>query len=288
MRTFTPESGHAEHATDERESTADDHCVDRRKNGHDIEQEQCASVRRVAEATGASATELRQLMQRLADIDRSGKSAGIVAQGNIAADRMEAELPVLDAGAAQRIDLGLLEPLDPAHDKKWYARWKFWGFMLGAAGPMPALTLQGLALRPAEPDDAHADLVAKARKVLESWRRTSDPLFWTAIEGYVRQQSFSLETQAYLMHCIAAVFGGDSMKLSNEQSEQLTATLTDTYCDALGISATMPSSDIYRRLSEGLEATDSETGLSRPLGRSDAAQVAMTTLMMVVGNGGSH
>jgi hypothetical protein len=69
-----------------------------------------------------------------------------------------------------------------------------------------ALTLQGLALRPSEPGDTHADLVAKARKVLESWRRTSEPLFWGAVECYVRQQSFSLETQAYLMHCIAAVF----------------------------------------------------------------------------------
>jgi hypothetical protein len=300
MQAFTPGSGNEEdvYVTDERVSTADDHCVDRRKNGFEIEREQCESMRRVAEATGASAGELRQLMQRLVDIDRSGKSAGIVAQGNIAADRMEAEIPLLDLGdgsvaeqradAAQRIDLGLLEPLDPAHDKKWYARWKFWSFMLGAAGPVPSLTLQGLALRPSEPDDAHADLVAKARKVLESWRRTSDPLFWTAVEGYVRQQAFSLETQAYLMHCIAAVFGGDTMKLSNAQSEQLTGILTDTYCDALGTLATMPSSDIYRRLSEGLAATDRETGLSRPLGRSDAAQIAMTTLFMALRNGGSH
>jgi len=201
---------------------------------------------------------------------------------------MDAEIPVLDAGAARHIDFGLLEPLDPAHDKKWYARWKFWSFMLGAAGPVPSLTLQGLALRPSEPDDAHADLVAKARKVLESWRRTSDPLFWTAVEGYVRQQAFSLETQAYLMHCIAAVFGGDAMTLSNAQGEQLVGLLTDTYCNALGTAATMPSSDIYRRLSEGLEAIDPDTGLGRPLGRGDAARIAMTTLCMAIGNGGSH
>ena len=265
MRTFTPESRHEEHVADERES-----------------------MRRVAEATGASAAELRRLMQRLADIDRSGKSAGIVAQGNIAADRLEAEIPVPDAGAAPRIDFGLLAPLDPALDRKGYARWKFWSFMLGAAGPVPSLTLQGLALRPSEPDDAHADLVAKARKVLESWRRTSDPLFWSAVEGYVRQQAFSLEMQACLMHCIAAVFGGDAMKLSNEQSEQLSGILTATYCDALGTSVTMPSSDIYRRLSEGLEATDRETGLNRMLGRSDAAQIAMATLVAAIGHGGSH
>jgi hypothetical protein len=125
-----------------------------------------------------------------------------------------------------------------------------------------SLTLQGLALRPSEPEDAHADLVAKARKVLESWRRTSDPLFWSAVEDYVRQHSFSLETQAYLMHCIAAVFSGDTMKLSNAQSEQFAGLLTETYCDALGTAATMPSSDIYRRLAEGLEATDRETGLT--------------------------
>ena len=285
-------------AADERESTAEDHGRDRLKNPVAIEREQCESMRRVAGATGASAHELKLLMQRLVDIDRSGKSAGIVAQGNIAADRMEAEVQLLDLGdgciagqqteACQRIDFGLLEPLNPAHDKKWYARWKFWSFILGAAGPVASLTLQGLALRPSEPEDAHADLVAKARKVLESWRRTSDPLFWSAVEDYVRQQAFSLETQAYLMHCIAAVFSGDTMKLSNEQSEALTGLLTDTYCDALGTAATMPSSDIYRRLAEGLEATDRETGVHRMLGRSDAAQIAMTTLVTAIGHGGSH
>lgn len=252
MRTFPPESRHEEPVADERES-----------------------MRRVAEATGASAAELRRLMLRLTDIDRSGKSAGIVAQGNIAADR-------LDAG------IRLLEPLSPARDKKCYARWKFWSFILGASGPVASLTLQGLALRPDEPGDMHADLAAKARKVLESWRRTSDPLFWKAVEGYVRQQGFSLEAQAYLMHCIATVFSADSMKLSNEQSEQLAGLLADTYCDALGTVATMPSSEIYRRLSEGLEAVDPETGLCRMLGRSDAAQIAMTTLVSAIGHDGSH
>jgi hypothetical protein len=84
------------------------------------------------------------------------------------------------------------------------------------------------------------------------------------------------------MHCIASVFTGDPMKLSNEQSEQLAAVLADTYCDALGTSASMPSADIYRRLSQGLEATDRETGLTRNLGRSDAAQIAMTALFSVI------
>lgn len=287
MQTFTRGNGLEEHV-----STADDHGEDRRKNAQDIEREQCESVRRVTQATGASGSELRQLMQRLLDIGRS--SAGIVAQGHIAADRMQSGMPRLDlddghtadqcSDAAQSIDFWLLEPLDPAHDKKWYARWKFWSFILGASGPDVALTLQGLALRPSEPGDAHADLVAKARKVLESWRRTSEPLFWAAVECYVRQQSFSLETQAYLMHCIAAVFPGDGMKLSNAQSEALTAVLTGTYCDALGSSATLPSADIYRRLSQGLQATDRETALTRPLGRSDAAQIAITALFSIIEN----
>ncbi len=78
-----PANGHEEH-----NSTVDDHGEDRRKNAQDLEREQCASMRRVTEATGASAHELQQLMQRLLDIDRSGSSAGIVAQGHIAADRM--------------------------------------------------------------------------------------------------------------------------------------------------------------------------------------------------------
>lgn len=287
MQTSTRGNGLEEHV-----STADDHGEDRRKNAQDIEREQCESVRRVTQATGASGSELRQLMQRLLDIGRS--SAGIVAQGHIAADRMQSGMPRLDlddghtadqcSDAAQSIDFWLLEPLDPAHDKKWYARWKFWSFILGASGPDVALTLQGLALRPSEPGDAHADLVAKARKVLESWRRTSEPLFWAAVECYVRQQSFSLETQAYLMHCIAAVFPGDGMKLSNAQSEALTAVLTGTYCDALGSSATLPSADIYRRLSQGLQATDRETALTRPLGRSDAAQIAITALFSIIEN----
>ena len=242
-------------------------------------------MRRVAQATGASANELRQLMQRLLDIDRAGTGAAIVAQGHIAADRMQSGMPLLDMGAGrtagqrsdavQSIDFGLLEPLDPAHDKKWYARWKFWSFILGAAAPDAALTLQGLALRPSEPGDTHADLAAKARKVLESWRRTSEPLFWAAVECYVRQQSFSLETQAYLMHCIAAVFPGDATKLSDVQSEQLTGVLVDTYCDALGSSATMPSADIYRRLSKGLQD-------AHPLGRGDAAQIAITALFEII------
>lgn len=289
MQTFTRGNGLEEHV-----STVDDHGEDRRKNVHDIAREQCESVRRVTRATGASGAELCRLMQRLLDIDRSGSSAGIVAQGHIAADRMQSGMPLLDLGdghtaeqridAVQSIDFWLLEPLDPAHDKKWYARWKFWSFILGASGPDVALTLQGLALRPSEPGDTHADLMAKARKVLESWRRTSEPLFWAAVECYVRQQSFSLETQAYLMHCIAAMFPGDGMKLSNAQSEQLTATLTDTYCDALGSSATMPSADIYRRLAQGLQATDRESGLARPLGRSDAAQIAITALFSVIEN----
>jgi hypothetical protein len=289
MQTFTPGNGLEEHV-----STADDHGEDRRKNMQDIEREQCESIRRVSQATGASAGELRRLMQRLLDIDRSGSSAGIVAQGHIAADRMQSTMPLLDLGdglaadqrsdAVQSIDFWLLEPLDPAHDKKWYARWKFWSFVLGASGPDVALTLQGLALRPTEPGDTHADLVAKARKVLESWRRTSEPLFWAAVECYVRQQSFSLETQAYLMHCIAAMFPGDSMKLSNAQSEQLTAVLADSYCDALGSSAAMPSADIYRRLSQGLQATDRESNLTRALGRSDAAQIAITALFSVIEN----
>jgi len=84
------------------------------------------------------------------------------------------------------------------------------------------------------------------------------------------------------MHCIASVFTGDPMKLSNAQSEQLAAVLADTYCDALGTSASMPSADIYRRLAQGLEATDRETGLTRTLGRSDAAQIAMTALFSVI------
>lgn len=289
MRTFIPGNGLEEHV-----STAADHGEDRRKNVHDIEREQCDSVRRVAQATGASAHELRQLMRRLLDIERCGSCAGIVAQGHIAADRMQSGMPLLDLGdggtaeqrtdAVQSIDFWLLEPLDPAHDKKWYARWKFWSFLLGASGPDVALTLQGLALRPSEPGDTHADLVAKARKVLESWRRTSEPMFWGAVECYVRQQSFSLETQAYLMHCIAAVFPGDAMKLSNAQSEALTTVLTDTYCDALGTSATMPSADLYRRLSRGLQATDRETARTRDLGRSDAAQIAITALFAIIEN----
>lgn len=287
MPTFTPGDGHEEHV-----STADDHGKDRRKNAWEIETDQRASLKRVAEATGASAHELQQLMQRLLDIHRGGTSASIVAQGHIAADRMESAMQALDLGdgsvaeqradAIQSIDFWLLEPLDPAHDKKWYARWKFWSFILGAPDPEASLTLQGLALRPSEPGDAHADLVAKARKVLESWRRTSEPLFWTAVECYVRQHSFSLETQAYLLHCIAVVFAGDAMKLSNAQSEQLTSILASTYCDALGTSATLPSSDIYRRLSQGLEATDRETGLTRMLGRGDAAQIAMTALFSII------
>jgi hypothetical protein len=298
MQAFATDSGHEEHAAQERGSTVDDHRKDRRKSPRDLEREQCLSMQRVAKATGASVHELRQLMLRLADIDRCGKSTCIVAQGHIAADRMEADIQVLDLGdgnvagqlanAARSIDCRLNESLDPAHDKKWYARWKFWSFLLGAVGPVASLTLQGLALRPTEPGDANADLMAKARKMLESWRRTSDPVFWSAVEGYVRQQAFSLETQAYLMHVIAAVFGGDTMKLSNAQSEKLAAILTDTYCDALGTSATMPSSDIYRRLSEGLEAADRETGLRRLLGRGEAAQIAMITLYTALGNGGSH
>lgn len=288
-RTFTPGNGLEEHV-----STADDHGEDRRKDMRDIEREQCESMRRVAQATGASAHELRRFMERLLDIDRSGSSAGIVAQGHIAADRMQSGMPLLDMGngsiagqrtdAVQSIDFWLLEPLDPAHDKKWYARWKFWSFILGAPGADAALTLQGLALRPSEPGDTHADLVAKARKMLESWRRTSEPVFWAAVECYVRQQSFSLETQAYLMHCIAATFPGDAMKLSDAQSEQLTNALADTYCDALGTSATMPSADIYRRLSQGLQATDRETMIARQLGRSDAAQIAITALFAIIEN----
>lgn len=280
MRSFPPGNGLEEHV-----STADDHGEDRRKDVHRIAREQCESMRRVAQATGASANELRQLMQRLLDIDRAGTGAAIVAQGHIAADRMQSGMPLLDMGAGrtagqrsdavQSIDFGLLEPLDPAHDKKWYARWKFWSFILGAAAPDAALTLQGLALRPSEPGDTHADLAAKARKVLESWRRTSEPLFWAAVECYVRQQSFSLETQAYLMHCIAVVFPGDATKLSDVQSEQLTGVLVDTYCDALGSSATMPSADIYRRLSKGLQD-------AHPLGRGDAAQIAITALLEII------
>ena len=60
MRTFTPGDRLEEHA-----STFDDHGEDRRKNALDLEREQRASMRRVTEATGASAHELRQLMQRL-------------------------------------------------------------------------------------------------------------------------------------------------------------------------------------------------------------------------------
>jgi hypothetical protein len=76
------------------------------------------------------------------------------------------------------------------------------------------------------------------------------------------------------------------MKLSNAQSEALTTALTDTYCDALGTSATMPSADIYRRLAEGLQATDRETAPRRMLGRSDAAQIAITALFSIIENTG--
>lgn len=279
-------------APDGHRSTAEDHGSDRGKSESTLAAEQCESMLRVARTIGASRPELAQLMQRLREIDHDGRSAGIVAQGNIEADRMEADIPVLDLGdgsvaslhasATRRIDHGLLETLDPAHDKKWYARWKFWSFIAGSNDPVAALVLQGLALRPSEPEDAHADLVAKSRKVLESWRRTSDPLFWTAVEAYVRQQSFSLETQIYLMHFVAAVFAGDTMKLSNAQSEALAQTLTCVWCDALGTSATMPSSDLYKRLAEGLEATDRETGEHRTLGRADAAQIALTALWTII------
>jgi len=42
------------------------------------------------------------------------------------------------------------------------------------------------------------------------------------------------------------------------------------------------TADIYRRLSQGLDATDRETGIPRYLGRSDAAQIAMTALLSVI------
>ncbi|PPJ40703.1 hypothetical protein, partial [Pseudoxanthomonas sp. KAs_5_3] len=74
---------------------------------------------------------------------------------------------------------------------------------------------------------------------------------------------FSLETQAYLMHCIAAVFPGDAMKLSNAQSEALTTVLTDTYCDALGTSARMPSADVLRRLPPRRSSTSSASASPR-------------------------
>lgn len=285
MSTFTTGSEPEACVAEERPSTLDDHVEDHLKSACQREREQCHGMLRVAEATGASAYELRQLTQRLADIDRCGASTCIVAQGHVEADRMASGL---QADAALCIDFRLLEPLGPAHDKKWFARWKFWSFLLGAAGPVASLTLQGLALRPSEPHDAHADLVARSRKVLESWRRTSDTLFWHAVEDYVRQQAFSLETQAYLMHCVAAVFAADAPALPDAQRERLAAVLTDTYCDALGTAATMPSSDIYKRLARGLETDSGNAGPGRPLGRGEAAQVAMTTLFTVVGNGGSH
>ncbi|KQX86903.1 hypothetical protein [Variovorax sp. Root473] len=285
MSTFTTTSEPEACVAEERPSTLDDHVEDRLKSACQLEREQCHGMRRVAEATGTSAFELRQLTQRLSDIDRCGAGTCIVAQGHVEADRMASGL---HADAALCIDLRLLEPLGPAHDKKWFARWKFWSFLLGAAGPVAALTLQGLALRPSAPRDAHADLVARSRKVLESWRRTCDTLFWHAVEDYVRQQAFSLETQAYLMHCVAAVFAADTPQLSDARREQLAAMLTDTYCDALGAAATMPSSDIYRRLAQGLEIDSDNAGPGRPLGRGEAAQVAMTTLFMAVGNGGSR
>ena len=53
----------------------------------------------------------------------------------------------------------------------------------------------------------------------------------------------------------------------------------DTICTG---AACMPSAGIYRRLSQGLDATDRETGIPRYLGRSDAAQIAMTALFSVI------
>ncbi|MFS2055990.1 hypothetical protein ACEN8K_45255, partial [Variovorax sp. CT11-76] len=116
------------------------------------------------------------------------------------------------------------------------------------------------------PRDPQADLTARARRILESWRRTSGPCFWSAMEDCVRQQGFSLETQAYLMHAVATLFDGDAMKLSNAECERLNELLVETYCDALGTSGTMPSAEIYRRLAEGLQAADRAGVRSRTLG----------------------
>ncbi|MFS2054803.1 hypothetical protein ACEN8K_39045, partial [Variovorax sp. CT11-76] len=35
------------------------------------------------------------------------------------------------AGAAEYIERGLTQALDPAHDRKWYVRWQLWSFLLG-------------------------------------------------------------------------------------------------------------------------------------------------------------
>ncbi|SFO00210.1 hypothetical protein [Variovorax sp. PDC80] len=273
---------------EEHASTADDHAAHARHDARRREAERQAALCRAARATGASTGELERLARCLGEIDRCGRGATLVAEGQVAADRLSQRLQPLDledghmawqmAGAAEYIERGLTQALDPAHDHKWYARWQLWSFLLGGADAAHALALQGLALRPCGPRDPQADLTARARRILESWRRTSGPYFWSAMEDCVRQQGFSLETQAYLMHAVATLFDGDAMKLSNAECERLNELLVETYCDALGTSGAMPSAEIYRRMAAGLQAVDRETGRMRALGRSDAAQIAATAI----------
>ena len=104
--------------------------------------------------------------------------------------------PEVDPSPAPRPDRRVLdgrfvrlEPLDPARHGP-----ALWRGLVGAEPVWDYLF-----------DGPYADEASFARE-LERKAASSDPLFWTAVEAYVRQQSFSLETQIYLMHFVAAVF----------------------------------------------------------------------------------
>jgi hypothetical protein len=293
MRTFIPGHGLEEHV-----STADDHGEDRRKNVHDIEREQCDSVRRVAQATGASAQ--RAAPAHAAPARHRAFAARARASSRRATSRPTAcslacRCSTSATAASPNSATTRCRASTSGSSSRSTRRTTRSGTRAGSSGasfsarraPTWRSRLQGLALRPSEPGDTHADLVAKARKVLESWRRTSEPMFWTAVECYVRQQ-LVLAGNAGLPDAlhrrgVSRAMPHEAVERA-ERSAHRRARPTPTATRSAP-RPTMPSADIYRRLSQAVCRPPTARPRSpATLGRSDAAQIAITALFAIIEN----
>lgn len=228
----------------------------------------------------------QRLRESTSTMIADGTHVDLISDGNAAADRMDdashAETDTLDSmtvkESSRRAEDGMREAASSGTSKRWYARWKFWGFIFASVGGVTTLVLQGLALRPTKPDSPHADDAARAKEILAKWKALPDPQFWNHMKAYVGEQDFSLETQAYLMHYVAVFFEGPNENLPDADVTRLSELLQNAYLDAAAQRIPVPSTAIYARLAAGLDRTSSPNQPTAPLSRRTSAQIAMCAL----------
>jgi len=281
----------------ELEHMGEDNEREKEKTDTEREQELEEHRGRIERILGSgNAENTRKVVAYIDELQRTNRTAQAVEIGEHAQDLVELDLggpapsgqgdALASREARDRNAAEAREPLDSAHTKRWYTRWKFWGFLgttISTAAAIGATIFAGLALRQARPDDPDYDAIKAAREQLQKWRDMADPSFWGLMLDYVRDTGLSLETQTQLMNYVEVYFPSAFVPLLDGETIALRNMLVTIYfAHAVPGPGPMPCLFIYERLAQGLQGKRADTQeQSANLPRAQCADIAVMAFLEI-------